>query len=197
MSTTTATEVKRRTREQWGSDPCGAIYGDGYSIGTREFFDSVEAHRYEVYAPWMREVMDFGGFDGRDLLEVGCGMGSDLLQFARGGARVTGLDYTPRSVEISRQRFALYDLTGVFTVGDAENPAFSRRVLRRRVLEWRASPHAGRPAVDRPDPSRTQTRRCREGHALPPELHLLLDGDRVEARGSSRRARPLDAGRDH
>jgi ubiquinone/menaquinone biosynthesis C-methylase UbiE len=125
MSTTTAaTEVKRRTREQWGNDPCGAIYGDGYSIGTREFFDNVEAHRYEVYAPWMREVMEFDGFAGRDLLEVGCGMGSDLLQFARGGANVTGMDYTPRSIEISRRRFAVYDVPGRFAVGDAEHLPF-------------------------------------------------------------------------
>lgn len=121
---TTATEIKRRTREQWGNDPCGAIYGDGHSIGTREFFDRVEAHRYDVYATWMREVMEFGGFAGRDLLEVGCGMGSDLVQFARGGARVTGLDYTPRSVEITRRRFDVYGLAGRFLVGDAENLPF-------------------------------------------------------------------------
>lgn len=124
MSTTATTEVKRRTREQWGNDPCGAVYGDGQEVGTREFFDTVEAHRYAVYAPWMREVMEFDGFAGLDLLEVGCGMGSDLLQFARGGARVTGLDYTPRSVEISRRRFALYDVPGKFTLGDAENLPF-------------------------------------------------------------------------
>ena len=121
---TTATEIKRRTREQWGNDPCGAIYGDGYAIGTREFFDNVEAHRYDVYAPWMRKVMEFDRFGGRDLLEVGCGMGSDLLQFARGGARVTGLDYTPRSVEITRRRFEVYGVPGRFTIGDAENLPF-------------------------------------------------------------------------
>lgn len=123
MSLTT-TEIKRRTREQWSHDPCGAVHGDGYGIGTREFFDSVEAHRYGAYAPWMPEVMEFGGFAGRDLLEIGCGMGTDLVQFARGGARVTGLDYTPRSVEITRRRFALYGLEGRFVVGDAEHLAF-------------------------------------------------------------------------
>ncbi|HQR40451.1 MAG TPA: class I SAM-dependent methyltransferase [Blastocatellia bacterium] len=121
---TTATEIKRRTREQWGNDPCGAIYGDGHDIGSREFFDNVEAHRYQVYAPWMPEVMEFNGFPSKELLEVGCGMGSDLLQFARGGALVTGLDYTPKSIELTRRRFAVYDVPGRFTVGDAENLPF-------------------------------------------------------------------------
>jgi ubiquinone/menaquinone biosynthesis C-methylase UbiE len=122
--TATATEYKRRTREQWGSDPCGAIHGAGYDLGTREFFDNVEAHRYGEYGPWMPEVMEFDAFAGRDLLEVGCGMGTDLLQFARGGARVTGLDYTPRSIEITRRRFEVYGMPGRFVLGDAENLAF-------------------------------------------------------------------------
>jgi ubiquinone/menaquinone biosynthesis C-methylase UbiE len=120
----TAAELKRRTREQWGSDPCGHVHGDGYDVGTREFFDTVEAHRYGVYAPWMPETMEFAAFAGRDLLEVGCGMGTDLLQFARNGARVTGLDYTPRSIEISRRRFQVYGVTGRFLVGDGENLPF-------------------------------------------------------------------------
>lgn len=123
MSLTT-TEIKRRTREQWSSDPCGAVHGDGYGIGSREFFDNVEAHRYGSYAPWMPEVMEFASFAGRDLLEVGCGMGTDLLQFARNGARVVGLDYTPRSVEISRRRFEVYNVPGRFLLGDAENLPF-------------------------------------------------------------------------
>ena len=124
MSSTTADEYKRRTREQWGNDPCGHIHGDGYDIGSREFFDSVEEHRYGQYAPWMPEVMEFDGFPGKELLEIGCGMGTDLLQFARGGATVTGVDYTPRSVDISRRRFKVYGIPGKFVLGDAENLAF-------------------------------------------------------------------------
>lgn len=118
--TTTMSEIKRRTREQWENDPCGAVHGDGYEIGSREFFDNVESHRYDVFARWMREVMEFDGFAGKTLLEVGCGMGSDLLQYARGGSIVTGLDYTPRSAEISRRRFRVYGVPGDFLIGDGE-----------------------------------------------------------------------------
>ena len=76
-------EEKLRAREQWGQDPCGAVHGEQHEFGTREFFDSVERHRYTEYAPWMPSVMGFKQFPGKRLLEVGCGMGSDLLQFAR------------------------------------------------------------------------------------------------------------------
>lgn len=117
-------EEKRRAREQWGQDPCGAVHGREQEFGTREFFDDVERHRYEEYAPWMPEVMGFDSFKGKSLLEIGCGMGSDLMQFARGGARCTGVDLTPRSIEISRHRFQLYNMPGDFLITDGEHLPF-------------------------------------------------------------------------
>jgi ubiquinone/menaquinone biosynthesis C-methylase UbiE len=94
-------------------------------LGTREFFESVERYRYTQYAPWMRRVMGFDQFRGARLLEIGCGMGTDLLQFARGGARCVGIDLTPRSVEITRHRFALYGADGAFMIADGEQLPFA------------------------------------------------------------------------
>ena len=121
----TLAQEKQRAREQWTYDPAGAVYGRAHEFASREFFDEVERHRYEQYAPWMREVMGFDGFGGKRLLEVGCGMGTDLLQFARGGARVTGVDLTPRSVETSRHHLELYDHAGDFALTDAEKLPFA------------------------------------------------------------------------
>jgi len=118
-------EEKKKAREQWTNDPAGAVYGRAHEFGTREFFDEVERHRYEEYAPWMPAVMGFDQFSGKRLLEVGCGMGTDLLQFARGGAEVTGVDLTPRSVETSRHHLSLYGQTGSFAFTDAENLPFA------------------------------------------------------------------------
>ena len=73
----------------------------------------------------MPEVMGFTEFAGARLLEVGCGMGTDLLQFARGGAEVTGVDLTPRSIQISQQHFAVYGERGDFAISDAEHLPFA------------------------------------------------------------------------
>jgi ubiquinone/menaquinone biosynthesis C-methylase UbiE len=117
---------KQRTREQWSQDPCGAIYAQELEFGTREFFDQVERHRYHDYAPWMPDTMGFNQFPGARLLEIGCGMGTDLLQFARGGAICTGMDLTPQSIEITRHRFSLYGQQGTFLVSDGERLPFPR-----------------------------------------------------------------------
>jgi SAM-dependent methyltransferase len=118
-------DEKQRAREQWGKDPAGAVYGREQEFGTREFFDEVERHRYQEYAPWMPEVMGFNDFAGKRLLEVGCGMGTDLLQFARGGANVTGVDLTPRSIDISRHHLSLYGQSGEFAIADCERLPFA------------------------------------------------------------------------
>ncbi len=117
-------EEKLRAREQWTGDPCGAEYDREHELGTREFFDEVERYRYKEYAPWMPRLMEFEKFQGARLLEVGCGMGTDLLQFARAGARCTGIDLTPRSVEITRHRFKLYGAAGDFMISDGERLPF-------------------------------------------------------------------------
>jgi SAM-dependent methyltransferase len=120
----TLAEEKLRAREQWGQDPCGAEYDREHELGTREFFDSIERHRYSEYAPWMPQLMEFDKFHGKRLLEIGCGMGTDLLQFARGGARCTAIDLTPRHIEITRHRFRLYDAKGAFMISDGERLPF-------------------------------------------------------------------------
>jgi ubiquinone/menaquinone biosynthesis C-methylase UbiE len=116
-------EEKVRAREQWTQDPCGTVHGE-HEFGTREFFDTVERHRYTEYGPWMPQLMGFDKFRGARLLEIGCGMGTDLLQFARGGACCTGIDLTPRSIEITRHRFRLYDADGAFMISDGEHLPF-------------------------------------------------------------------------
>src|SRR3984893_2812362 len=114
---------KQRAREQWSANPCGASVASDAEFGSREYFDAIEEYRYEE-SPWMRQAIGFDGYAGKSLLEVGFGTGTDLLQFARGGARVTGVDLTPRSIEIARRRFEVYGLAGEFGHGGAESLSF-------------------------------------------------------------------------
>jgi ubiquinone/menaquinone biosynthesis C-methylase UbiE len=51
-------------------------------------------------------------------------MGTDLLQFSRGGARCVGIDLTPRSIQITEHRFKVYGARGVFMISDGEHLPF-------------------------------------------------------------------------
>ena len=112
----TEADLKARVRSYWDAHPCGTQFTDG-PWGTAEFFAAVRDERY-LRQPFMAEAVGFSRYPGKDLLEIGCGLGTDLREFARGGARVTGLDLTPAGVGLARKRFALEGVPGRFLVGD-------------------------------------------------------------------------------
>jgi ubiquinone/menaquinone biosynthesis C-methylase UbiE len=116
-------QLKIRVQKWWNERPCGSTVSRE-EVGSRAFFDEVERHRY-TQEPHIPALVNFPRWQGKEVLEIGCGMGTDLLQFARAGAHVTGVDLTPRAVEITTQRFAIYDLTGQFQTADAEALPFA------------------------------------------------------------------------
>lgn len=111
--------------KQWQNDPCGSSAAATLIEGSKEFFERIEQNRYEEYAPWMPGAMEFDQFSGQQLLEIGFGMGSDLFQFAKHGAKVSGIDLTPRHVEITKKRFEIYGLKADLHLGDAEQLPFT------------------------------------------------------------------------
>ena len=91
--------------------------------GTREFYESVERHRYAL-EPHIPEVVGFERWAGRDVLEAGCGIATDGLRFARAGARYTGLDGSPTAVELARRRFEMFGVDGRFEQGSVARLPF-------------------------------------------------------------------------
>jgi SAM-dependent methyltransferase len=115
-------ELKSRVRAFWQAHPCGTKFSDA-EIGTREFFERVEAHRYEK--EWhIPAAADFTNTDGLKVLEIGCGLGTDGAQFAKAGAHYTGVDLTEAAIDLARKRFELFGLQGNFQVVDAEQLTF-------------------------------------------------------------------------
>jgi len=103
----------------WSADPCGGAIA-GQIEGTAEFFREVDRERYEAYAPWLGEAVAFEAGQARRVLEIGCGMGTDLARFARHGATVFGLDLTPRHLAITRARLLNDGVIPRLARGDAE-----------------------------------------------------------------------------
>ena len=81
-----------------------------HAVGTREFFDDLDGYRFDKLH-YLPRLVDFSGYRGQTLLEVGCGIGTDLVRFARGGALVTGVDLSTTAIDLARRNFALHGLT--------------------------------------------------------------------------------------
>lgn len=102
----------------WNSRPCNLRHSQ-HAVGTKEYFDEVEARRYRV-EPHSAVFADFSSWRGKRVLEVGCGIGTDAVNFARHGADYTGVDLSEESLKICRQRFDLYGLQGNLIPANAE-----------------------------------------------------------------------------
>jgi len=91
-------------------------------VGTREYFDEVEARKYFV-EPHIPLFAQFERWAGKKVLEIGCGIGTDTVSFARHGAQVTAVDLSERSIDVARQRARVFGLDGSirFFQADAEH----------------------------------------------------------------------------
>ena len=112
-------------REFWEKNPVASA-GISHEPGTEEFYRAFEEAREEVEPAWLRDrVYGFSDYAGKRVLDIGCGNGYVLSKYARGGARVWGIDLTRKSVELSRKRFFLEGLGGHFLTSNAEELPFS------------------------------------------------------------------------
>ncbi len=97
-----------KVSEYWNARPCN-IRHSPKPVGSREYFDEVEARKYfvEHHIPRFAE---FERWQGKRVLEIGCGIGTDTISFARNGAQVTAVDLTEKSLELARQRARVFGL---------------------------------------------------------------------------------------
>ncbi len=92
----------------WDARPCN-IRHSPKPVGTREYFDEVESRKYRV-EPHIPPFAAFDRWQGKRVLELGCGIGTDTINFARAGARVTAVDLSGQSLEVARRRAAVFGL---------------------------------------------------------------------------------------
>ena len=88
--------------------PCN-IRHSPREVGSREYFDDVEERKYFV-EPHIPAFADFRSWAGKRVLEIGCGIGTDTINFPRAGAEVTAVDLSEASIEIARRRSEVFGL---------------------------------------------------------------------------------------
>lgn len=95
-------------RAYWNRQPCN-IRHSPKPLGSREYFDEVEARKYFV-EPHIPGFADFERWRGKRVLEIGCGIGTDTINFARHGADVTVAELSDESLKVAKRRAEVFDL---------------------------------------------------------------------------------------
>jgi len=90
-----------------------------HPVGSKAFFDELDEYRFDKLR-YLPKVVDFSGYAGRTLLEIGCGAGIDLVRFAQGGAAVTGVDLSETAIGLAKANFKHRNLQGDLRVMNGE-----------------------------------------------------------------------------
>ena len=108
----------KEVENYWDSRPCNIKHSSA-EIGSVEYFNEVEYRKYFV-EPHIIEFANFKNWSGKQVLEVGCGIGTDAVNFTRSGAIYTGIELSNESLTLAKKRFEVLKLTGTFLKGNAE-----------------------------------------------------------------------------
>ncbi len=96
----------------WNARPCNIRHSQ-QPIGTKQYFEEVEQRKFFV-EPHLVEFANFPSVKGKRILEIGCGMGTTSVNFARAGAKqVTAVDLSEKSLSLAKQRAEVYGLTNI------------------------------------------------------------------------------------
>jgi ubiquinone/menaquinone biosynthesis C-methylase UbiE len=108
---TTQQDTVSAVRDYWDSHTLGLQYVRDRSIpvGTPEFFEHIRPWMNPYKFPWIMDRIERESriLKGKHLLEIGCGMGFDSLEFLKRGVRVTATDLTPSAVALAAKHFEI------------------------------------------------------------------------------------------
>jgi len=107
-----------QVRNFWNASPCQSLLST--SENRIRYFQEITDRRYGHREWYVPTVAKFDSYRGKDVLEIGCGIATDGLEFAKNGANYTGVDLTPQSIDLAKERFSLFGVPGNFKVANAE-----------------------------------------------------------------------------
>jgi len=118
---------KNRIVQFWDNKPCGT-FGIIPENVTLDYFLKIKERRYKL-EPFIKQIVQFEKWQDKKVLEVGCGIGIDGMEFAKNGSDYTGVDISEKSLELAKTYFALNEQKVNLLVADAENLPFENNTF--------------------------------------------------------------------
>lgn len=107
-------KLEQKIVEYWDKQPCNINHSLS-EVGTEQFFIENSRKRYFV-EPHLQELAQFHLYQNKRVLEIGCGLGADAVEFVKNGAEYVGIDISEESIKLAKKRFEIFNLTGEFHV---------------------------------------------------------------------------------
>ena len=97
-------------RRYWGKRNIPQQWYSNREPFTLAWFNELSYKRYNRYYEHKKEWAEFAYHRGEEVLEIGCGIGTDSVEYAQHGAVVTAVDLGPDQIELTKLNFSLRGL---------------------------------------------------------------------------------------
>ncbi|NMB92552.1 MAG: methyltransferase domain-containing protein [Parcubacteria group bacterium] len=114
--------LKDKIKDFWNKKPCGTLGTIPEKIDL-EYFLKIKERRYKL-EPFIKKIAQFEKWRNKRVLEIGCGIGIDGLEFVKNGADYIGIDISEKSLELAKTYFSLNGQKGHLLLSDSENLPF-------------------------------------------------------------------------
>jgi len=111
--------MNERVREYWNTH-IHDLEISTHAPGSPGFFSDLDQYHFEKLHHLLN-LIHFDEWKDRDVLDVGCGAGVEVVRFARAGARVTGVDIADSAITLARQNLGHQGLSARLDVVDGEH----------------------------------------------------------------------------
>ena len=111
-------ELKKKVETFWNENLCGKHFVNA-PYPSKEFFEQYSKFRYRK-EHHLDHLIDWQSAKGKDLLEIGVGIGTDGARWAQYSRSYTGIDLTDEAVIATKLNFKLLGVRGNILKADAE-----------------------------------------------------------------------------
>ena len=117
---------KKDIKNYWENKSPQTWYSDkDQDNNSTSWFNELAYKRYNVYYEYLKDVAEFNYHKEEKVLEVGTGVGTDIVSYAKNGSKVSGVDLTENAIEITKKHLEIFKLPyEKLLVADAENLPF-------------------------------------------------------------------------
>ena len=109
--------AQEQVRQYWNNKPCDSELSSQSRL-SRDFFLDIERQRYALQ-PHILDHLSRIDLNGKEVLEIGTGVGTDARQMIGKGARYTGINIDEGSTAATATALRVFSLPGTVRVGDA------------------------------------------------------------------------------
>jgi ubiquinone/menaquinone biosynthesis C-methylase UbiE len=101
-------KIKSKVQKYWDRQPCNSKHSLKKK-NSKEYFKEITKKRYFV-EPHITNFANFKKYKNKNVLEIGCGIGTDAIEFIKKKANYVGVDYSKKSISIAKKRVEVLKL---------------------------------------------------------------------------------------